>query len=91
MTTIDRNPELVKSLGRAVEDVGRGAGHTLGETGEAVEDVGEGAGEAVGNIGEGAGEAVGQVGQGVGKAVGELGARRRPGGGPGRRGRGTGG
>ena len=73
LTTIDRNPELVKSLGRAVEDVGRGAGHTLGETGEAVEDVGEGAGGAVGNIGEGAGEAVGQVGQGVGEGVGELG------------------
>lgn len=73
LTTIDRNPELVKSLGRAVEDVGRGAGHTLGETGEAVEDVGEGAGGAVGNIGEGAGKAVGQVGQGVGQGVGELG------------------
>ncbi len=73
LTTIDRNPELVKSLGRAVEDVGRGAGHTLGETGEAVEDVGEGAEGAVGSIGEGAGEAVGQVGQGVGKGVGELG------------------
>src|SRR3954471_8252237 len=47
LTTIDRNPELVKSLGRTVEDVGRGSGKALGETGEAVEDVGEGAGGAV--------------------------------------------
>jgi hypothetical protein len=73
LTTIDRNPELVESLGRAVEDVGHGAGHTLGETGEAIEDVGEGAEGAVGGIGEGAGQAVGQVGQGVGQGVGELG------------------
>lgn len=83
-TTIDRNPELVKSLGRTVEDVGRGSGRALGETGEAVEDVGEGAGgavqdvgsgagQAVGEIGEGAGQAVGDVGQGAGQAVGELG------------------
>ncbi len=84
LTTIDRNPELVKSLGRTVEDVGRGAGHALGETGEAVEDVGEGAGGAVegvgagagqaaGELGEGAGQAVGQIGEGAGQAVGEVG------------------
>jgi hypothetical protein len=53
LTTIDRNPELVQSLGRTVEDVGRGAGHALGETGEGVEAVGEGANQAVGQIGEG--------------------------------------
>jgi hypothetical protein len=84
LTTIDRNPELVESLGRTVEEVGEGAGHALGETGEAVEDVGEGAegavqdvgqgaGQAVGEIGEGAGQAVGEVGQGAGQAVGDLG------------------
>lgn len=84
LTTIDRNPELVRSLGRTVEDVGRGSGRALGKTGEAVEDVGEGAegavqdvgqgaGQAAGQIGEGAGQAVGEVGQGAGQAVGELG------------------
>jgi hypothetical protein len=84
LTTIDRNPELVKSLGRTTEQIGEGAGHALGETGEAVEDVGEGAegavqdigsgaGQAVGELGEGAGQAVGDVGEGAGEAVGDLG------------------
>jgi pyruvate/2-oxoglutarate dehydrogenase complex dihydrolipoamide acyltransferase (E2) component len=73
LTTLDRNPELVKSLGRTVEHVGGGAGHALGETGEAVESVGEGAGEAVGDIGGGAGRAVGELGQGAGQAVGDVG------------------
>jgi pyruvate/2-oxoglutarate dehydrogenase complex dihydrolipoamide acyltransferase (E2) component len=84
LTTIDRNPELVKSLGRTTEQIGEGAGHALGETGEAleeigqgaegaVEDVGQGAGQAVGEIGEGAGSAVGDVGEGAGEAVGEVG------------------
>jgi hypothetical protein len=84
MTTLDRNPELLESLGEAVEDIGAGTGDMLGESGEAVEDVGEGAekalehigqgaGEGVGEIGEGAGQAVGQVGQGAGEAVGDVG------------------
>jgi hypothetical protein len=84
LTTLDRNPEIVKSLGRTVEHVGEGAGHALGETGEAVEDVGSGAkgavqdvgagaGQAVGELGEGASEAVGQVGKGAGQAVGQVG------------------
>ena len=73
LTTIDRNPELVKSLGRAIEDVGQGAGKTLGETGEAVEDVGEGAGQAVDQVGQGAGQAVGELGEGAGEAAGQLG------------------
>ena len=73
LTTIDRNPELVESLGRTVEEVGRGGGHALGQTGEAVEDVGEGAGEAVEDVGSGAGEAVGDVGAGAGQAVGDVG------------------
>ena len=84
LTTLDRNPDLVKSLGKAVEDVGSGAGHTLGETGEAVEqigqgaegavqDIGQGAGQAVGELGQGAGQAVGQVGEGAGEAVGNVG------------------
>jgi len=84
LTTLDRNPELVKSLGRTVEHVGEGAGHAVGKTGEAVEDVGQGAGgavkdvgsgagQAVGELGEGASEAVGQVGEGAGQAVGQVG------------------
>jgi pyruvate/2-oxoglutarate dehydrogenase complex dihydrolipoamide acyltransferase (E2) component len=84
MTTLDRNPELLESLGEAVEDIGAGTGDMLGESGEAVEDVGEGAekalehigqgaGQGVGEIGEGTGQAVGQVGQGAGEAVGDVG------------------
>jgi e3 binding domain len=84
LTTIDRNPELVKSLGRTIEDVGRGSGQALGKTGEVVEDIGEGAGgavqdvgsgasQAVGEIGEGANQAVGQIGEGAGQAVGDIG------------------
>jgi hypothetical protein len=77
LTTIDRNPELVKSLGKAVEDVGSGAGHTLGETGEAVDEIGEGAGQAVDDVGQGAGQAVGEVGAGAGEAVGQIGEGAR--------------
>jgi hypothetical protein len=73
LTTVDRNPELVKSLGRTVEDVGRGSGRALGETGEAVEDVGEGAGGAVQEVGSGAGQAVGEIGEGANQAVGQIG------------------
>lgn len=84
LTTLDRNPELLESLGRTLEDVGQGAGHALDKTGDAVEDVGSGAkgavrevgsgaGQAVGDIGEGAGQAVGDIGQGAGQAVGQLG------------------
>src|ERR687894_1860600 len=47
LTTLDRNPKLLESVGQAVEEVGGGAGHALGETGEAVEDVGQGAQGAV--------------------------------------------
>ena len=72
-TTLDRNPELLRSIGRAVEDVGGGAGHLLDETGDAVEDVGEGAEGAVRDVGKGAGRGVGQLGQGAGQAVGEVG------------------
>jgi hypothetical protein len=73
LTTVDRNPELVKSLGRTVEDVGRGSGKALSESGEAVEDVGEGAGGAVEDVGSGAGQAVGEIGEGANQAVGQIG------------------
>ncbi|HYI79619.1 MAG TPA: E3 binding domain-containing protein [Thermoleophilaceae bacterium] len=73
LTTLDRNPELVKSLGRTVEQVGQGAGHALDETGGAVEEIGEGAGDAVQDVGSGAGQAVGDIGEGAGQAVGDIG------------------
>ena len=73
LTTVDRNPELVKSLGKTIEDVGAGTGRAIGETGEAVEDVGEGAGGAVEDVGAGAGQAVGELGEGANQAVGQIG------------------
>jgi hypothetical protein len=77
LTTLDRNPQLVDSLGRTVEQIGSGAGQALQDVGEgaggAVEDVGEGAEGAVQDVGHGAGQAVGEVGQGAGQAVGGLG------------------
>jgi hypothetical protein len=84
MTSLDRNPELVKGLSRAVSEIGQGAGQAAGDAGgaakdvgkgaqSALKDVGEGAGQATGEIGEGAGQAVGDVGQGAGQAVGDVG------------------
>jgi hypothetical protein len=84
MTSLDRNPDLVKGLSKAVSEVGQGAGDAVGKTGDAVEDigqgaqgalkdVGQGAGEAVGDVGQGAGDAVGSIGQGAGQAVGDVG------------------
>jgi pyruvate/2-oxoglutarate dehydrogenase complex dihydrolipoamide acyltransferase (E2) component len=84
MTSLDRNPELVKGLSRAVAEIGQGAGEAVDKTGDAakdigkgaqgaLKDVGKGAGEATGDIGEGAGQAVGDVGQGAGQAVGDVG------------------
>jgi hypothetical protein len=84
MTSLDRNPELVKGLSKAVSDIGQGAGQAVDKTGDAakdvgkgaqsaLEDVGQGAGEATGDIGEGAGQAVSDVGQGAGQAVGDVG------------------
>jgi pyruvate/2-oxoglutarate dehydrogenase complex dihydrolipoamide acyltransferase (E2) component len=72
LTTVDRNPDLVESIGKAVEDVGEGTGHTLGESGEAVEEVGEGTEDALKQVGQGAGDAVEGVGQGAGDAAGNL-------------------
>jgi hypothetical protein len=73
VTTLDRNPELLSSIGKAVEDVGGGAGHMLDETGDAVENVGQGAQGAVQDVGQGAGQGVGQIGQGANQALGQVG------------------
>jgi hypothetical protein len=69
LTTLDRNPELLQSVGKAVENVGGGARGTLEGAGEAVEDVGEGGGEAVQQVGQGAGQAAGQLGAGASQGV----------------------
>jgi hypothetical protein len=84
MTSLDRNPELVEGLSRAISEIGQGAGEAVDETGDAakdigqgaegaLQDVGRGAGQAVGDVGEGAGHAVGDIGQGAGQAVGDVG------------------
>ncbi|HMJ04061.1 MAG TPA: hypothetical protein VK506_14060 [Conexibacter sp.] len=73
LMSLDRNPELLESVGRAAEEVGKGSGHLLGEAGEAVEDVGEGAESAVQDVGKGAGQATRQVGQGANRGVAGVG------------------
>jgi len=88
LTTLDRNPDVLKTIAKSLKPVTEGAGKAVGEVGEgankavgqigegagsAVEDVGEGAGGAVKDVGKGAGGAVEDVGGGAGKAVGEVG------------------
>jgi hypothetical protein len=84
LTTLDRNPELLKSVGDALGDVGGGAHELLGDTGEliksagkgaggAVQDVGRGAGEGVAGLGRGAQQGVEGLGQGAGQGLGQLG------------------
>jgi e3 binding domain len=77
LTTLDRNPKLIESIGHTLEKVGSGTGRAVGELGEgaggAVEDVGEGAEGAVKEVGKGAGGAVQDVGKGAGGAVQEVG------------------
>jgi hypothetical protein len=85
LTTLDRNPEVLKSIAHTLEPVGEGAGKAVGEVGEgaggAVEDVGGGAGKAVDDVGEGAGQAVGGLGEGAGQALGQVGGLAQLGGG----------
>ncbi len=81
LTTIDNNPDVLKSLlqpvGDAVGKLGEGAGKAVGDIGQgagrAVGDVGRGAGQAAGEPGKGAGQAVGDVGQGAGETTREVG------------------
>lgn len=56
VTTLDRNPDLIESVGHTVEEIGSGAGHALDETGDAVEETGEGAGGAIEGLGHELGE-----------------------------------
>jgi hypothetical protein len=73
VTSLERNPELLKSVGDALGDVGEGAHGLLTDTGDAVRSAGKGAGSAVQDIGEGAGQGVAGIGQGAQQGVEGLG------------------
>ena len=73
LTTLDRNPELLKSVGEALGDVGGGAHDLLGDTGDAVRSAGKGAGSAVQDVGRGAGKGVAGLGRGAQQGVEGLG------------------
>jgi hypothetical protein len=73
LTTLDRNPELLKSVGEALGDVGGGAHDLLTDTGDVVGSVGKGTGGAVGDVGQGAGRGVAGIGRGAQQGVEGLG------------------
>lgn len=73
MLSLDRNPELLASVGEALERVGSGAGSLLADAGEGVEHIGAGAGEGVGRAAGGAGRGLSAAGRGAGEGVGRLG------------------
>jgi hypothetical protein len=73
LTTLDRNPELLKSVGDALGDVGGGAHDLLTDAGDVVRSAGRGAGSAVQDIGSGAERGVAGIGQGAQQGVQGLG------------------
>jgi hypothetical protein len=73
LTTLDRNPELLQSVGEALGDVGGGAHDLLTEAGDVVKSTGKGAGSAVQDVGQGAGQGVAGIGQGAQQGVEGLG------------------
>src|ERR671910_2860645 len=73
LTTLDRNPELLQSVGEALGDVGAGAHDLLTDTGDVLGSVGKGAGSAVQDVGQGAGRGVAGIGQGAQQGVEGLG------------------
>jgi hypothetical protein len=73
LTTLDRNPELLKSVGEALGDVGGGAHDLLTDAGDVVRSAGKGAESAVQDVGQGAGQGVESLGQGAQQGVEGLG------------------
>src|SRR5215204_405451 len=73
LTTLDRNPKLLKSVGDALGDVGGGAHDLLHDTGDVVKSAGRGAGSAVRDVGQGAGRGVAGIGEGAQQGVEGLG------------------
>src|SRR5919112_6168797 len=73
VTSLERNPELLKSGGDALGDVGAGAHDLLTDTGDTVKSAGKGAESAVQDVGKGAGEGVAGIGQGAQQGVEGLG------------------
>ena len=73
VTSLERNPELLKSVGDALGDVGAGAHDLLTDTGDTVKSAGKGAESAVQDVGKGAGEGVAGIGQGAQQGVEGLG------------------
>ena len=73
LTSLDRNPELLESVGEALGDVGGGAHDLLGDTGDVVKSAGKGAESAVQDVGRGAGKGVAGIGHGAQQGVEGLG------------------
>jgi hypothetical protein len=73
LTTLDRNPELLQSVGEALGDVGGGAHDLLTDTGDVVKSAGKGAESAVQDVGQGAGKGVAGIGRGAQQGVEGLG------------------
>jgi len=69
LTTLDRNPELLQSVGEALGDVGGGAHDLLTDTGDTLKSAGKGAQSAVSDVGKGAGKGVEGIGQGAEQGV----------------------
>jgi hypothetical protein len=73
VTSLERNPELLQSVGDALGDVGGGARDLVTDTGDVVKSAGKGAESAVQDVGQGAGEGVAGIGQGAQQGVEGLG------------------